>query len=135
MDWYPVHAHTYEDPHFLALTAAARSLFLWALVGPESNAAGLFHATRFELTTGMGTGADLDATLAELEAKPLMLYDEPAALVWIINKARYANRSPKVAEVIRRQWQQAPRSPLRDDFANVYGPRLGIAPPRLSEGR
>jgi hypothetical protein len=124
---------TWRDPAFQQLGTDARLLFLWTLTGDRgagAATAGLFRATRRDLVGALGEPLDgwaasmsrrLHFAVHQLQQKPLVLWDEDASLLWVVNRARHANRSPEVAAMIRRQVERMPQdSPLVDRFRSRY---------------
>jgi hypothetical protein len=129
------HRRTWNDPAFLELSTDARLLFVWTWTAPANALCGLYHVSprmlerALEERPGASDGelrARVRAALLELAAKPLVLYDDDAEVLWVVNRARYANRSPKVAVLLRREVEECPPSPLKEKFVIAHGDRLGL---------
>jgi hypothetical protein len=135
-DWAQVKAAVWEDDAFRALSSDARLIFLWSWTNPAATICGLYRASWRQLAAALGElrggpgggasaqDADLVArvepALAQLAAKPLLLYDETNEVVWAVNRARHANRSPKVAVAMQREFDRCPASPLKTKFKRRY---------------
>lgn len=139
--WEMVQRRTWIDPAFTELSADARLLFLWSWTGPTNALCGLYHVSPRMLERALAErrGPDADdslrervrGALIELARKPLVLYDDDAEVIWVVSRAKHANRSPKVRVLLAREVESCPASPLKDEFLRVHGARLGL----LSNGR
>jgi hypothetical protein len=123
-------AATWTDPQFLDLGTDARLLFLWALTNGRA-ACGLYPASVLDLERALGEGqgargARVVHALAQLGRKPQLLYDDDNEVLWLVNRARHANASPRAARLMRSEWESCPRSPLRDLFHARYGQMLQL---------
>lgn len=124
----------WEDAHFKRVGPDARLLFLWAWSNKKAAVSGLYVATPSEMVASFARPGELTGenvrrlveAREQLAVKPLMLYDPEASLLWVVNRGRYANRGPGTVVAMRREWQQAPASPLRDLFIKKYGEALGV---------
>lgn len=72
------------------------------------------------------TQSRVQNALDELAAKPLVKWDPEHEVIWVVNRVRYANRSPKVARAMQKEVERAPTSPLVVEFVEKYGAQLGI---------
>jgi hypothetical protein len=128
---------TWDDEAFAALDTDARLLFLWSFTCREATICGLYTTSLRAMGRAIATPPDSTAAWRELEdrvfaaleqlaVKPVLLYDDNSEVVWVVNRARHANRSPKTAAAMRREFVACPPSPLRDQFAQAYGDALGL---------
>lgn len=123
----------WEDPDFKRLSTDARLLFLWAWTNPNAAICGLYHTSETHLLKALEPGAEKDRlypAMVELADKPLVLYDFNNEVVWVVNRARHANRSEGVAKRMQREVEACPESPLVDNFMAMYGQMLAL---RLKE--
>lgn len=120
---------------FLDLGTDARMLFIWTWTAPSNALCGLYHVSPRMLERALeqrpGPSSDelrdrVRVALQELAVKPFVLYDDDAEVLWVVNRARYANRSPKVAVLLRREVEECPPSVLKDRFIKTHGARLGL---------
>lgn len=126
-----VECSTWDDPDFLRLSPTARLLFLWSWTHQRAAICGLYMASEKQMMRGIGGDSKaLADALAELGDKPLVKYDADAELLWVVNRARYSNRSPKVARAMQREVEACPDSPLIAEFVALYGSMLEL---RLKE--
>lgn len=133
--WEMFNRRTWTDPAFVELDTDARCLFLWSWTGPQTALCGLYHASPRMLERALSADERSSPALRErvrvallqLARKPLALYDDDAEVLWVVSRARYANRSPKVAVMLRREVQACPPSPLVRKFLAAYGEQLGIS--------
>ncbi len=125
----------WTDPAFLELSTDARNLFMWAWTAPGNALCGLYHVSprKLEHAFAQEPGPSDPATrervrtaLIELARKPLVLYDDDAEVLWVVSRAKHANRSPKVAVLLKREVEECPPSPLKDQFLKAHGSRLGL---------
>lgn len=133
--WEMFHRSIWTDRAFLELSVDARLLFIWAFTAPKNALVGLYEVSPRRLERALAEGAGpsdpglrerVRLALVELAAKPLVLYDDDAEVLWVVKRAEYANRSPKVLVRLQREVAECPASPLRDAFLKAYGRRLGI---------
>jgi hypothetical protein len=130
-----VDSQMYGDPAYRELSTDARLLFIWSWTNPQSTICGLYGCSvrQMQLALGdtrLGMEPMSDRVLAALEQlarKPLVEYDEDNEVLWVINRVRYANRSPKVARAMQKEVEKCPPSPLIERFVAQYGRTLGIA--------
>ncbi len=127
---------TWNDQAFIELSTDARLLFIWSFTSPPSALCGLYYVSPRQLERALEErpGASSDPlrarvrdALLELARKPMVLYDDDAEVLWVVNRARYANRSPKVRVLLAREVRECPPSPLRDRFLEVYAQALDLA--------
>jgi hypothetical protein len=131
-DWVMLEQAIWNDPAFVELDTDARLIFLWSWSNPEAALGGLYHASEKQLVLALSSNGTvlsgdpthdasrLAAALEQLSRKPLLLYDDQAEVLWVVNRARHANRSPKVAVAIQREFDRCPPSPLKDRFQRKY---------------
>lgn len=125
----------WHDRAFMDLSTDARLLFIWSWTHPANALCGLYHVSPRQLERALEErrGSDpalrarVKAALDELAVKPLVLYDDDAEVLWVVKRAEYANRSPKVAVMLRREFEECPPSPLKDRFIDAHGDRLGLS--------
>lgn len=130
---------TWIDPAFVELSPDARLLFIWAWTGPTNALCGLYHVSPRMLERALAERRGPDdllrervrQALVELARKPLVLYDDDAEVIWVVSRAKHANRSPKVRVLLAREVEACPTSPLKEEFLRIHGARLGL----LSNGR
>lgn len=128
-------ARTWRDPAFIDLGSDARLLFLWALSNPDAAMCGLYRATPTQMANALqrdgipagSTVARVAVALDQLEVKPLALYDEQTQVLWVVNRARHANRSPACAEHMAREIARVPECILRRRFRRAYPGLLDAA--------
>jgi hypothetical protein len=125
----------WHDQAFMELSTDARLLFIWSWTHPANALCGLYHVSPRQLERALeerpgGSDPELRArvraALLELAAKPLVLYDDDSEVLWVVRRAAYANRSAKVAVLLRREYSECPPSPLKDKFMQAHGERLGL---------
>jgi hypothetical protein len=121
----------WTDPAFIALPTDARLLFIWGWTNPTASICGLYHASMKMMQRALQEGplADVERVqkaLGALGQKPLMLWDANAELVLVVNRARHANRSPKVALAMQREVESCPSSPLVEQFVELHGNTLNL---------
>jgi hypothetical protein len=118
---------TWTDDEFLALAPNSKLLFVWSWTNERAAICGLYEVSlrRASRETGLELLQVLEA-LAELALKPFVLYDEETEVLWVVNRAKHANRSPKVKMAMRREVERVPDSDLVDRFVELYGERLGL---------
>lgn len=134
-----VYEQVWTDEAFLDLTTDARLLFLWSWTQPRAAVCGLYSVATAELEAALGWNAELsprqDANararrvrdaLEELARKPLLLYDADGPVLWVVNRARYANISGRVAAMMRREFRSCPASPLKGEFERRYRATLRL---------
>lgn len=140
-DWTMVLHALHDDPAYQELEADARLLFLWSFTNPDATLCGLYRASWRQLASALGplngrvpvaVDRRVEAALNALERKPLVLYDEEREVLWVVNRARHANRSPKVATAMRREFERCPASPVKDQFKRRYGRQLQLAAGRTT---
>lgn len=135
---------TWNDEGFVELSNDARLLFLWGWSNPQAAICGLyevqFPASHMAAAIGDVTGGSsltnaerIARALRELEAKPLMFFDERHGLaelqrgvVWVVNRCFHSNTSAKAAEIMAREWCKVPDGPLKDAFYARYGDALRL---------
>lgn len=134
-DWTMVQHAVHDDPAYVELDADARLLFLWSFTNPDATLCGLYRASWRQLAGALAPlngrvppemDARVEAALNALEQKPLLLYDEDTEVLWVVNRARHANRSPKVATAMRREYERCPASQLKAQFRTRYGRQLDL---------
>lgn len=125
----------WNDPDFLKLSTEARLLFIWAWTNPGAAICGLYHASIKQMEKALGQQIAMDqedayirvvTALGHLERKPIVKYDGDAEVLWVVNRARYANRSPKVARAMQKEVERCPSSPLVGEFVARYGQMLNL---------
>lgn len=114
----------WDDPAFRALNADARLIFLYAWTSDRASIGGLHVASPRDLwravSDDLPTASRWERALDQLQAKPLLLYDDDAEVVWVVNRAKYANVSPRTQRAIQREYRRCPDSPLKTRFARRY---------------
>jgi hypothetical protein len=123
----------WEDQAFRVLGVDARLMFLWAWSNPSAAICGLYHTSEKRLLRALELGAEpnrIGRALEELSYKPLVRYDAANEVIWVVNRARHANRSPRVASRMQKEVQECPDSPLVEEFVAIYGEMLRL---RLEE--
>ena len=119
----------WEDEDVLVLSTTAKLLFIWTWTQPTAPIGGLYRCTREEMANAIGVGWDLgtlDFHLMELQRKPLVLYDDQNEVIFVCRRAEYAARSERAIARMRAEYARAPASPLRDEFARMYGAFLDL---------
>jgi hypothetical protein len=122
----------WRKPSFLELSTDARLLYLWSWTNPAANLIGLYRAGVSELVAAVGPANGrpglerLEDALRELSRKPLLLYDDDAALLWVVGRVEHVLTSPKVRIAMRRQFAEVPPGILRDRFVALYGSLLDL---------
>ncbi len=126
----------WTDPAFLELDVDARLLFIWTWTAPPNALCGLYHVSPRMLMNALepprqgpaepATRERVRLALVALARKPLALYDDDAEVMWVVSRAKHANRSPKVAVLLKREFEECPPSPLKDKFLRAHGSRLGL---------
>ena len=130
--WAMVQTSMWRDPAFRELSTEARLLFVWSWTNEHAAICGLYTASERQVRAAIGESANGRAgdvvalALEELGRKPLLAYDFDAEVLWVVNRAAHANRSPKTAVAMRREYERCPPSPLRDAFAARYGHALNL---------
>lgn len=128
-DFAILHTKMWRDPAFVDLTPDARLLFLWAWTNPEAAISGLYAVSAKRMAQALGAmpgdpasawAAKVDAALKELAAKPLVLWDDDAEVLWVVTRAHHSNRSPKAAAVMTKELARCPPSPLKEAFIERY---------------
>lgn len=125
-----------DEEGFLLLSTDARLIFLWAFTGGKATMCGLYPASLREVASALEQ-PDPDrwkehleprvrGALEELARKPMVLYDEGWEVLWVVNRALHANRSPKVRTGMRREFRECPPSPLKEAFRTRYGGMLDL---------
>lgn len=104
---------------------------MWTWTNPRSTICGLYQVSMWEMRLGLrenppATEARVLKAIEELGAKPLVKFDAEHEVIWVVNRVRYANRSPKVARAMQKEVERAPTSPLVREFVEMYGGQLGI---------
>lgn len=123
----------WTDPDFALLHEDAKLLFLWSWTNPKSTICGLYEVSVRAIMRGIGAGDDqVRRGLRQLAIKPMVKYDAINEVIWVVNRAHYANRSPKVAVAMQREVLSCPESPLLEEFAAMYGDRLAL---KVTDGR
>ncbi len=130
-----VQRRIWTDPAWLELSSDAKVLFLWTWTAPTNALCGIYHVSPrmlervFDPRPGPSspeTRERVRSCLLELARKPLVVYDDDSEVLWVVSRAKHANRSPKVAVLLKREVEECPPSPLKDDFLKLYGSRLGL---------
>lgn len=125
--WEQVHKALWTDPEFVKLSPFGKLLFLWTWTQPGATLCGLYVASEKQMARGIGaTPEQLRTALGELSRKPLVRYDADAEVIWVVNRARYANRSPKVAIKMQREVEACPPTTLLPQFVDAYGDSLNL---------
>lgn len=124
-----VETKVWRDEAFLCLGPDARLMFLWAWSNERAQPSGIYRADPSEMVESFSRRGLLSAdnvqrfvaAREQLAEKPLMLYDPKESLVWVVNRARYANRTMTTQAAIRRGWAAAPdSSPIKGMFRSYY---------------
>lgn len=130
------HRGTWNDEAFRELDADARLLFIFTWTAPVTALCGLYHVSPRQLERAFAERPGPSSTelrdrvrvsLQALAVKPMVLYDDDSEVLWVVNRARYANRSTKVRTLLQREVAECPPSPLRDEFLKVYGGLLDLS--------
>lgn len=119
---------TYTDPAFVPLSTEARLLFIWSFTNLNAAICGLYRCSEREMRRALGRSGErrISSALEELAAKPLVRYDADNEVIWVVNRARHANRSPKVARAMQKEIEACPPSPLVPEFVAMYGSMLNV---------
>ncbi len=135
---------TWEDePGFAEIESAdARLLFLWSFTNGQATICGLYGVSLRRMTQAFvrptADRAEKDAAIDRVEAalavlgevgaekKPLVVYDYDNEVLWVVNRARHANRGVKTNAAMRNEYERCPTSPLKDEFAARYGDELDL---------
>lgn len=134
--WEMFHKQVWLRPSFKALSSDARLLYLWSWTNPNATMAGLYECSPRDLARALADcngnpGAELEARLGEamaaLAAKPLVLYDDEAWVIWVVGRVDHALRSPTQAKAMRREYEECPPSPLKGRFLSTYGELLELS--------
>lgn len=125
-----VECATYGDEAYVDLPTDARLLFIWSWTNERAAICGLYHASmrtmQKAIDAPLASVDRVNAALAQLADKPLVHYDEDNEVIWVVNRARYANRSPKVARAMQKEVEACPSSPLVGEFVDQYGEMLNL---------
>jgi len=125
--WEQVHKHLWTDPDFVKLGPWGKLLFLWSWTNPGAALCGLYVASEKQMARGIGaTPEQLREALSDNSRKPLLRYDADAEVLWVVTRARWANRSPKVAIAMQREVEACPSTPLLPPFLDAYGESLNL---------
>lgn len=133
--WEMFHKQVWSRPSFKALSSDARLLYLWSWTNEKAALSGLYEASPRDLARALADsngepGEELErrlaAALRELAAKPLVLYDDDAWVIWVVGRVEHALRSPTVGKRMRMEYEECPASPLRGEFLATYGEMLEI---------
>jgi hypothetical protein len=123
----------WTDPDFAALSADAQLLFLWSWTNPKAAISGIYEVSVRAMSRLFGNDSlRVRYALDELARKPMVRYDQENEVLWVVKRAHYANRSPKVAVAMQREVLSCPDTPLLKEFTAMYGSRLAI---RVPDGR
>lgn len=128
-----LHQHTWDDAAFKQLGADARLLFLWAWSHPGAGPSGLrWPVDAWDMARSFmpaETGKEhhdswfhrlVDAR-EQLALKPLVLYDPQGGVLWVVNRARYACRTPGAQKAVQAAYHRLPTTtPIRRMFAAHY---------------
>lgn len=106
-------------------------MFFWSWTNPQSAICGLYVATTTDLRIALrdeppATWHRVENALTELAQKPMVKYDRENEVIWVVNRVKHANRSPKVARAMQKEVGRVPDSPLLTEFVQRYGSQLGI---------
>ena len=119
---------------YLALSTDARLLFLWSWTNPDVGACGLYRASVRQLEDALGESPGaaparerVGVALRELAEKPHVLYDDEAEVLWVVAKAKHADRSEAARDLMRREARRCPPTPLKDEFRRLYDRRLELS--------
>lgn len=132
-----IHRVISRDDHFLHLGDDARLLFLWLMIDADSAVCGLYSISEKRMAKAFRDGSTERVTKAldELaavkpagyrEPKSMVLYDPDNEVVWVVNRATYANRSPKMAVKMQKEVAACPPSPLVEQFVRAHGRMLSL---------
>jgi hypothetical protein len=123
--WAQFPAKLWTDEAVRELSADAKLLFIWSWTNPQSNMAGLYQVSVRSMQRALQEKPIADeerviAALDELARKPLALYDYDNEVIWVVNRAKHANRSPKCVTAIQRHVGLIYDSPLKAQFTKRY---------------
>jgi hypothetical protein len=128
--WSQFNEAIWNDADFLALGTDARLLFIWSWTNPDAAICGLYPTSVRRMALAIDSGSEqrdrqLDAlrvtqALDELARKPMVRYDYDNEVLFVLQRAKHANRSPKTAIAMRREYERCPASPLKSMFARRY---------------
>lgn len=134
----------WTDAKFLALTPDSRLLFLWSWMPPHATVCGLYRASYKDLCAAIeptirgpqggvipphrreDVRDRLGEALDELGAAAMLRYDGVNDVIWVVNRVRYAARTPKAVAYMQRELQWVPESPLLDLFLAKWGRTLSL---------
>jgi hypothetical protein len=124
----------WQDEKFLRLSADAKLIFIWAWMPPHSAVSGLWYCEMEEIcqvldhrgTAANGVLVRAYSALAELAEKRMVLYDDDNHVMYVVNRVKYASKSPASLKLMRNEVKQVPESPLVDLFLAEHGPTLRL---------
>lgn len=122
------------DPWFLALSANAKVLYLWAITTTHGNLAGLFMVAEpmVCLETGL-SDRDLAAALSELKGK--ILYRRDTGALWVRGKAkRIRSKTTQIAKSVAKAVRECPSPEIQGAFLAKYGNDAWLKPAFLELG-
>ena len=147
-----LHAQTWADEKFLALSDDARLLFVWSLSQPDASVCGLYTCTTREMaaafqenpTHPLTQGQRVQLALRELAEAGMVQYDPEWQHLWVVNRVKYQatsstrNYNPKAIRLMRTEVNNMPDCPLRRRPAGQVGGHVGdaqVTPASVLSGR
>jgi hypothetical protein len=117
--YHLIHPRIWSDPWFSAMNRTGKLLFLYLLTSPDNCACGIFlcPTRKMAFDTGLSRG-QVESALEDFSGH--VAYDAEAAIVWIVNAARYWLDNPKVMTAIRKQVDSLNGHRFTADFRKRY---------------
>lgn len=111
----------WSDPWFVALSADAKLLYLWAITTDHGNLAGLFTVAQQMIQFEAGlTPVRFTRALESLEGK--LAYRAESGAVWVVGRAKNVrSKTTQIAKSIARAVEECPEEDFRRAFVAKYG--------------
>jgi hypothetical protein len=117
--WVKVDDKLWTDEKFLGLSADAKVLFIWSWQPPHSAVCGLFNVDLEEMCEALAPDATIvrvQAALEELMRAGMIVYDPEPGVLWVVNRVKYAPKSPKAIKLMKNELAQVKPSFLVEKF-------------------
>ena len=115
----------WDDPEVMRLKMVPRMLFNYCMQSPRANLFGIYRLGFETIHKHLClTRQQAIAAFVELSAKGFVHYDVEREVVWVVNRARFAARSPRHWLGIGRVLECLYKSPLVGHFIRYYHQRL-----------
>jgi hypothetical protein len=96
-NYRPVHTKFWSDHKVELLSKEAKLLFLYLMTNPLRTSSGLYQITRNRAARDCSmTEEEAEGALAELAVADLVLYDDEASVVLVINAVKYLQRTKEM---------------------------------------